>query len=85
MVRALVVAAVSVVTPGCAFDLAQAKVQLTPRAVTELSCKASSLEFEEVQRPLAPSNVKVTGCGRTAEYTLEESVWRPVRKAPRPR
>lgn len=68
-------------TASCALNLEQVRAELTPRAVTDLSCKASKLEFAEVQQLLAPSRVKVTGCGRFAEYMLEQSRWRPVKSS----
>lgn len=66
---------------GCALNMVQVREELTPRAVIDLSCKGSKLEFAEVQQLLAPSTVKVTGCGRSAEYALEQSKWRPVKSS----
>lgn len=63
---------------GCSLNLAQVRDQLTPRAKADLECKASQLEFEEVKQPLAASNVKVSGCGRSVEYFLAQSQWRLV-------
>ena len=63
---------------GCSFNLAQVRDELTPRAKSDLSCKGSQLEFEELKQTLATSNVKVTGCGRTVEYVMVQSQWRLV-------
>ncbi|MBM4778870.1 MAG: hypothetical protein GQE15_14290 [Archangiaceae bacterium] len=72
---------------GCSLNLAQVREELTPRAKADLECKGSQLEFEEVKQPLAASNVKVSGCGRSAEYFLAQSQWRlvaPLRPAEPP-
>lgn len=68
---------------GCAFDLARVRADLSPRASQELSCPAAQLTFKEVKVPLAASNVLVTGCGKSDEFTLEEGRWRPVRRVSR--
>jgi hypothetical protein len=68
---------------GCSFDLAAVRADLSPRASTDLSCEASKLSFQEVKVPLSASNVRVSGCGRTGEYVLEEGRWRPARRAGR--
>ncbi|MBL8936933.1 MAG: hypothetical protein JNM69_20400 [Archangium sp.] len=80
-------AALLLLLAGCSLNLAQVRDQLTPRATSDLSCKASQLEFEEVKQPLAASNVKVSGCGRSVEYFLVQSQWRlvgPLRQAEPP-
>lgn len=72
---------------GCSFNLAQVRDELTPRATSDLSCKGSQLEFEEVKQTLAASNVKVSGCGRSVEYVMVQSQWRlvaPLRPADPP-
>ncbi|MBL8921683.1 MAG: hypothetical protein JNJ54_22680 [Myxococcaceae bacterium] len=79
--RAVFFASIAVSAASCALNLEQVRTELTPRAVSDLSCKASKLEFTEVQQLLAPSRVKVTGCGRFAEYMLEQSRWRPVKSS----
>lgn len=80
--RAIFIASIVAVTgSACALNMEQVRAELTPRAVTDLSCKAGKLEFTEVQQILAPSRVKVTGCGRAAEYALEQSRWRPVKSS----
>jgi hypothetical protein len=71
---------VALALSGCAFDMAAVRAELGPRAVSDLGCKASALEFEEVQVPLSPSNVRVTGCGKKTEYTLVQGRWTPVRR-----
>lgn len=71
---------------GCTLDLARIREEMTPRARSDLSCKGS-LEFEELKQTLAASNLKVTGCGKTAEYVLVQSQWRlvqPLRPADPP-
>lgn len=72
---------VFVALAGCSYDMAVIRTELGPRAVSDLGCKASALEFEEIKLPLAPSNVRVTGCGKKNEYTLVEGRWTPVRRA----
>lgn len=64
---------------GCSFDMAAVRTELGPRAVSDLGCKA--VEFEELKQMLAPSNVRVTGCGKKTEYTLVQGRWTPVRRA----
>ena len=66
---------------GCSFDMAAVRTELGPRAVSDLGCKASAIEFEELKQMLAPSNVRVTGCGKKNEYTLVQGRWTPVRRA----
>ena len=64
---------------GCTFDMAAVRTELGPRAVSDLGCK--TVEYEELKQMLAPSNVRVTGCGKKAEYTLVQGRWTPVRRA----
>ncbi|MBE2254385.1 MAG: hypothetical protein IAE78_32960 [Myxococcus sp.] len=66
---------------ACSFDLAAVRAELTPRAANDLGCKANKLDFEEIKAPLAPSNVRVTGCGKKNEYSLVEGRWTPVRRS----
>jgi hypothetical protein len=70
---------VALALSGCFFDMAAVRAELGPRAVSDLGCK--TLEFEEVQVPLSPSNVRVKGCGKKDEYTLVQGRWTPVRRA----
>ncbi len=79
--RRVRVAPLLLAVSGCEVDLAAVRNDLEPRAVNDLGCKASALEFEEVKLPLAPSNVQVKGCGKKAEYTLVQGRWTPVRRA----
>ncbi|MDX2013510.1 MAG: hypothetical protein SFW67_25180 [Myxococcaceae bacterium] len=68
---------------ACAFDLARVRADLSPRASQEFSCPADKLTFQEVKVPLAASNVLVSGCGKSEEFTLEEGRWRPARRVSR--
>ncbi len=75
----LAVVAVVLALSGCSFDMAAVRTELGPRAVSDLGCK--TVEYEELKQMLAPSNVRVTGCGKKTEYTLVQGRWTPVRRA----
>ncbi|MCA2980883.1 MAG: hypothetical protein INH41_14080 [Myxococcaceae bacterium] len=76
---AVLAAAVGLAVGGCALDLERVRVELTPRAVTDLSCEASKLSFERVEVLLSAPNVLVSGCGQSREYRLEEGKWHLAR------
>lgn len=69
---------------GCTMNLAQVRDEMSPRARSDLSCPKGSLDFEELKQTLGASNLKVTGCGREAEYVLVQSQWRLVQPLRQP-
>ncbi|GMU59362.1 MAG: hypothetical protein AMXMBFR34_11250 [Myxococcaceae bacterium] len=61
---------------GCSTPLVQLKKELGPRASQYLECGEKELEYEELEKMISSTKVKVTGCGKEAIYRLEESRWK---------
>jgi hypothetical protein len=72
-VRAVLVAAV--LMAGCSTPLSQLKVELGRRASDALGCPEEKLKYEELDRFISTTRVKVSGCGRDATWKLVESRW----------
>jgi hypothetical protein len=60
---------------GCSTPLSQLKVELGRRASDALSCPEEKLKYEELDRLISSTRVKVSGCGREATWKLVESRW----------
>lgn len=71
----------AVLVSGCATPLARLKKDVGPIAADYLQCSADQLEYEELQRLIETSRVKVKGCGRSGVWQLEESQWKRDRSA----
>jgi hypothetical protein len=70
-----VLLAAAVVLVGCSTPLAQLKVELGRRSSDVLGCPEEKLRYEELDRLISSTRVKVTGCGRDATWKLVESRW----------
>lgn len=60
---------------GCSTPLAQLKVELGRRASDALGCPEEKLKYEELDRLISSTKVKITGCGRDGTWKLVESRW----------
>lgn len=60
---------------GCSTPRAQLKTELGGRASDWLKCPQDQLTFEELDRLISTTKVKVTGCKREVTYKLVESRW----------
>ena len=69
------VAMLCVVLVGCSTPMAQLKVELGRRASDALSCPEEKLKYQELDRLISSTRVKVSGCGRDATWKLVESRW----------
>lgn len=67
-----------VVSSGCSTPLAQLRKDVGPPAARYLECPEEKLTIEELQRLFMTTRVKITGCGRSEVYVLEESRWTRV-------
>jgi hypothetical protein len=63
---------------GCSTTMAQLRQDVAPSASKYLECPEDKLTIEELQRLVMTTRVKVTGCGRSEVYVLEESKWKRV-------
>ena len=70
-----VIAVAAVLMMGCSTPLAQLKVELGRRASDALGCPEARLEYEELDRLISSTRVKVSGCGREGTWKLVESRW----------
>ena len=61
---------------GCSTPLAQLKVELGRRASDALGCPEDKLKYQELDRLISSTRVKITGCGRDGTWKLVESRWR---------
>ena len=68
-------ALLAVVFAGCSTPLAQLKTELGRRTSDALSCPEEKLKYEELDRLISTTKVKVTGCGRDMTWKLVESRW----------
>jgi hypothetical protein len=64
------------VLAGCSTAMAQLRKDVGPAASRYLECPEDQLTIEELQRLMMTTRVKVTGCGRSEVYVLEESKWK---------
>ncbi len=64
---------------GCSTPMAQLRAELGPRASAELECKEDKLEYQELDRMITSTKVKVTGCKRAVTYEMIESKWKMTR------
>lgn len=72
--------ALAMVLAGCSTPLAQLKTELGRRSSDVMSCPEEKLKYEELDRLISSTKVKVTGCGRDVTWKLVESRW--VKAAP---
>jgi hypothetical protein len=64
---------------GCSTPMAQLRKDLGPRASAQLECQEDALTYEELDRMISSTKVKVTGCKRTAVFEMVESRWKLTR------
>jgi hypothetical protein len=65
----------AVLLAGCSTPLAQLKVELGRRTSDVLNCPEDRLKYEELDRLISSTKVKVTGCGKDVTWKLVESRW----------
>ncbi len=61
---------------ACSTPMAQLKTDLGPRASSELRCTEDKLTYQELDKLITTTKVKITGCQRSAIYEMVESRWR---------
>ncbi len=64
---------------ACSTPLAQLRRELGPRAAEALRCEEAGLEFKELDRLISTTKVQVSGCGKSAVWTLAEGRWEKAR------
>jgi len=64
---------------SCSTPMSQLRQELGPRAATELRCAEEKLAYEELDRMISSTKVKVTGCERIVVYEMIESRWKMTR------
>ena len=74
-VRAVVVLLGMVSLLGCSTPMAQLKVELGRRASDALGCPEEKLQYQELDRLISTTRVKITGCGRDGTWKMVESRW----------
>jgi hypothetical protein len=60
---------------ACSTPMAQLKKELGPRASSYLECDEKKLKYEEQEKLITSTKVKVIGCGKEATYKMVESKW----------
>ncbi len=60
---------------GCSTPRAQLKTELGKRAADWLKCPEGDLKYQELDRLISTTKVKVSGCKRDVTYKLVESRW----------
>jgi hypothetical protein len=60
---------------GCSTPTAQLRQELGPRASDFLKCPEDELRFQELDRLISTTKVKISGCKREVTYKLVESRW----------
>jgi hypothetical protein len=60
---------------GCSTPRAQLKQELGTRASDWLKCPQDQLDYQELDRLISTTKVKVSGCKREVTYKLVESRW----------
>ena len=60
---------------GCSTPMAQLKLELGRRASDTLGCPEAKLKYQELDRLISSTRVKVSGCGRDSTWKLVESRW----------
>ena len=63
------------VLAACSTPLAQLKLELGRRSSDVLGCPEEKLDYQELDRLISSTKVKVSGCGRNATWKLVESRW----------
>lgn len=63
------------VMAGCSTPMAQLRKEVGPRASDYLECPQDKLEYEELDKLISTTRVKVSGCKREVTYKLVESAW----------
>ena len=61
---------------GCSTPMAELRKEVSPLATAELKCPDKKLTYEELEKLLSTTRVRVRGCGREAVYRMEESRWK---------
>ncbi len=64
---------------ACSTPMAELRKDLGPRAARELECKEDALQYQELDRMISSTKVRVDGCKRTVVYEMIESKWRLTR------
>lgn len=75
MKHCLLAAAAATLVAGCSTPMAQLKKELGPRASQYLECDEQQLQYQELERVISSTKVRVKGCGKEATYRLIESRW----------
>lgn len=75
MKHCLFAVALATLVAGCSTPMAQLKQELGPRASQVLACDEKELQYQELERLISSTKVKVKGCGKEATYRLVESRW----------
>ncbi len=73
------IAALALSLAACSTPMAQLRQDLGARASTELQCPQEKLDYEELDRMMSSTKVKVTGCERIVVYEMIESRWKLTR------
>ena len=68
-----------VLLAACSTPMAELRKDLGPRAARELECKEDALQYQELDRMISSTKVRVDGCKRTVVYEMIESKWRLTR------
>ena len=71
--------ALLLIAAACSTPMAQLRQDLGVRAATELQCPEEKLTYEELDRLISSTKVKVTGCKRVVVYEMIESRWKLTR------
>lgn len=72
--------AVPLLLLGCSTTTAQLKVELGRRASDALGCPEEKLSYQELDRLISTTRVKISGCGKDATWKLVESRWQRAPK-----
>lgn len=67
---------------GCSTPLAQLRVELGPRASEVMTCPEGELRYQELDRLISSTKVRVSGCGKESTWKLVESRWQKVTNHP---
>ena len=72
-------AAALVLVAACSTPMAELRRDLGPRASRELQCKEDDLQYQELDRMISSTKVRIDGCKRTVVYEMVESKWKLTR------
>ncbi len=64
-----------VLLTACSTPVSQLKLELGRRSSDVLGCPEEKLDYQELDRLISSTKVKVTGCGRNTTWKLVESRW----------